>query len=119
MVSIAEWLSGVTRLPRTVSLKGSLQSGIRNPHSMSAPAQAAPAASSPKFQIKAQPVSAPAPSPAPAQTSSFAPKPLGSATPAQSGPVPPQGEAALLKAWHAQQKEIEDLKKKIAQLEGR
>jgi hypothetical protein len=59
----------------------------------------------PKFTPSSKPVSA-APSPAPTRA------PAASSSSAE----PPSGEIALLKAWYAQQKEIEELKKKLAQL---
>jgi hypothetical protein len=117
VVSIPEWLGGVTRLPNKVSLKGNLQSGLRIAAAVSAPA---PAAAPVSLQIK--PSAPAASSPAMQPKSSFTPKPLGQTSapsPVSSGPVPPVGEAALLKAWHAQQKEIEELKQKLAQLGGR
>ena len=107
-----------------------MQSGLFN-RSGAAPA-ASPAASfspAPKATIAAPSfggASVKAASPAPVRATIAASQPpaspgLGRAsfTPAPVGPTPPQGEAALLKAWHAQQKEIDELKKKIAQLEGR
>ena len=121
--TIQEWLSGVNRLPNKVSLKGNMQSGLFNRGGATAAAPAPVAAavqSKPQFgiaSVKSSVVSSSSPktqSPAPVRATFT---PAVSAAPA--APAPPSGEVALLKAWYAQQKEIDELKKKIAQLEGR
>eukprot|EP00042_Codosiga_hollandica_P039896 m.337405 g.337405 ORF g.337405 m.337405 type:complete len:481 (+) comp55719_c0_seq1:590-2032(+) len=109
IMTVAEWLSGVTRQPKKVSLRGNQATSLVSVASLSAPQAAPVAAASPKPVVKAV-------TPAPAQVK---PAPVSVAAPAVSTPQPPQGEQNLLKAWHAQQKEIEDLKKRIAQLEAR
>ena len=135
MVTIQEWLSGVTRLPNKVSLKGNIPSAFNRSAPASTSSVAAtpstlsvqspsPLASSPAMQPKFGGASKPSSTapifgvnkPATPAASTPAFKPSVSAAPA--APEPPKGEAALIKAWYAQQKEIEDLKKKIAQLEG-